>query len=255
MEFNKIRSEIPDDYPVVNNHKITGSGIAIIETKQFTNSVGAICDDIVILLTRDGDPNIFSIFGGALDIGQTINSTAIEELQQESLNMFNLSQTNLTNCPFVTINGGIHFDSNKKSKKNRTDEHGYLCYFVHLSNETELGVYFNNRNKIISHKNIPRCFLETDYMTRLSLNQFVHDFDEQGICHLQTMDINGNKIILRGRDCLVLYEAFNNKIFRVSKTNNLIKSNLIKHNTQLMTYQSNTNSMPYLNDTLCYVLV
>ena len=101
MEFDKIRLE-KDNYPVINSFKITGAGVAITEKIQYTLNE-EIFDDIVILIARDGDTNIFSIFGGALDIGQSIKSTAIEELQQESLNMFNFNECDLNNCPLLQL--------------------------------------------------------------------------------------------------------------------------------------------------------
>ena len=105
-ELNKIRTTT-DDYPIVNGYKITGSGVSIIENYCYLDLNNNRHEDLVIILARDGKPNIFSIFGGKLDVGNTIVGTAIEELQQESLNMFNFSKSCLSNCPYITMGGNI----------------------------------------------------------------------------------------------------------------------------------------------------
>jgi hypothetical protein len=112
--------------------------------------------------------------------------------------------------------------------------------------------------KIISHKKIPRCFMETDYITKLSLSKFVTDFNKQGICHLHTLDIYGNKIILRARDCAVLYNAFKQKIFNINKTeiNFNISTNLVPRQLVIKEYVDNSdNKMAFLENTISYVIL
>ena len=119
----------------------------------------------------------------------------------------------------ITINGTVLTEKKSKLIKQRPPEHGYLCYFININEEINSDIYFNNMNKIIYHKETPGCFLETDYLTKLSLRQFATDFNEQGISYLRTEDIYGNKIILKGRDCSILYEAFNENIFNIDLIN------------------------------------
>lgn len=247
--LNKIRI---NEYPLIDNLKITGSGIGIIETNQFIKSNGETFNDIVILLARDGNPNIYSIFGGCLDVGQSIKSTAIEELKQESLNMFNFNDSDLDDCSYTIISGNF-------TKNNRPPDHGYLCYFVHSNEQTNLNIYFENMNKIMSHKKIPRCFLETNHITKLSLSQFITDFNVKGICHLQTSDIYNNKVVLRARDCAVLYNAFKQNIFNINETetNFYVSTNLIPKQLVTKNYTYNTitnNNMSFLKNTITYVI-
>ena len=99
--------------------------------------------------------------------------------------------------------------------------------------------------------------------------QFIFDIRNQGICNLHTIDKNGNKIILRSRDCGMLYQAFVNGLFTI-KLNSFIKSiqvksNLNKINIKLIKYDQIINeqnetsdfidrSENFLNETICYIV-
>lgn len=188
----------------------SGSGVIIIE--DYVRKDGTI--EPCIVFARNKSSKVYNDFGGGIDsryfkkysIDESIKITAIKELREESRNLIVIGDDALKS--YVDINTSI---------KNNNDF--YRAYFVKVNGINRK--YFFKNMKIIDrkivnrNKSIPRCWKETDSITRVPIKNIDFDkLDKRGKIHL--IDIYGNDIEIHGRIKKLLYYG-KSQIIKVSK--------------------------------------
>jgi len=144
--------------------------------------------------------------GGKIDNPTlSLEQTAVKELREESLNMFNVDPRYLG--PFVDISAG--------HKMYR----GYLLFIQGPIDKRGAHplfseVYYQNK-KILSTSNFsphtrpPHSWSETNDIARVYVGQFIEDLKSGHHNNLLTTDAKGRSIIINGRDVKLIIAAIN----------------------------------------------
>lgn len=217
---------------VENNITYSGAGVLIIE--DYYNRDGTV--EPCIILVRNKASGEYTDFGGAYEKKHgSLQITAIKELREESLNLFNISIRFFIN----NINGIDNIDIPAPNN------HFYRLYILKINGVSRK--YFLHNNKLIDtiHQkgvHIPRYWRETDDISHIPINNIdFTNLDKRGKIILQ--DINGRNITINGRIKRGLH--YGRKIIMKQ-----IKQQPIAKRSDIIKYRSTD----WLNNTYSYVL-
>ena len=154
----------------------SGAGIILIENYRNHSKTR---QEPAVILFRDVQTGKFTDLGGRQDNNEPLNVTASREAKEESCNLFKFDPNFLAGMPSYK-----HFN--------------YVCYFMGLQGPIESSWYNHNRD-LLSTRNVPREFKETDQMVRFYISDLRQIINQQGDLTGVT-DANGNTgLVIEGR--------------------------------------------------------
>ena len=210
---------------VLYNNKYSGAGVLIIED-YYKNNIIKPC----ILLVRNRKTQLYSDFGGGYEPKhKTLKITASIELQEESANLFNISEKHFKH--YVKIPAGKHYYRVYVLKINGANSK-LFNYNINVFN----GLYYYGYH-------VPYCWRETDNIAHIPLRNINFDLLTK---HGQIVfrDVNNKNIPISGRckKCIyfsqpLIYSLISTK--PIANINNVIihKSNSFTNGTFSLTKQ------------------
>jgi len=174
-----------------NNKYFSGAGVLIVED-YFLKS-GEIIKSIIVVqnsLTKE-----YSDFGGVYESEHSsIKNTAVNELREESCNLFNISKNSLDK--YVDIRAGENY---------------YRSYIVKI-NTASRDHFKYNLNLFLSRKkngiHIPPCWLESSNITHIPIKNInIDNLNKNNGMFLK--DIDNNNIKISKRLNRILYSGIN----------------------------------------------
>ena len=179
----------------------SGGGVLIFESYRKDGNRKLV---IFVYRGRDG---VYCCPGGKVGGHGDVANTAKDETREESKNMFNIELATLNGCSYIDIPAG------------HTLYRAYLLFVKgpqtpHGNHPIHSSVFDKNKKIIDLKPGVSPDWLETDDISRVYLEQFAKSYKDLA-CHniagnLDTYDVSGNPICLKGRDMMLIWEAINN---------------------------------------------
>lgn len=163
-----------------NNRTYSGAGVLIVENYYTKN--GDIID--CILLVRNKSSQLYTDFGGSFEKRyKTLQNTAYHELNEESLNLFDIK--NVIYDISVDIPAGKHF---------------YKMYIIKINGISRK--YYQSNRRILdnlhSSDKVPKYWKETDDIVHIPITNIIFD-DLNKKMIIKIKDVNGKNVIINRR--------------------------------------------------------
>jgi ADP-ribose pyrophosphatase YjhB (NUDIX family) len=168
-----------------------GAGVFIVE--MYRNQAGVVKLALIMVRAWVYDHHKkkwirkYTVPGGKRDSGEDIEDTARRECKEETANLFRFSKSAMDDSFAV---------------RHQT----FVVYFVMLQGPIMSKYYYQNL-KTLTANGADHDYLETDKMIRVYLDDLVMSGVSTTKGDLQTVDANGNAVLIEGRTKAVVREA------------------------------------------------